>query len=361
MVSQMSNKSRILFDARFLTRQPNGISTDSSAILHHLLEWSNRITLLTDNRNQEIIRQLYPAKKQFYVGNFRIAILKSLVKRKKVDDCFDYVFFSQFYPIRLKHKSNTKVIYRVHDFFPITNPEWFKFNQKLSFWLGIRNSNSSNFFLFNSNFTAEIALRFKKFTKFQLLSCPTFAFNLEPCKKCKICLEGLPHKKYALTVGTLEPRKNYGALINFWIPIFKAVDIPLIIVANSGWKHASHAKNNDASGLIHVSNLCEFGLNQLYSKTFLYIAPSLAEGFDIPAVLAKKYNCFVLASDIPVHREILGKDNRIKFISPNFDKNSHREVIDFLRDIRPINQFFDIDLEKRVWAEEFQRSINSLV
>jgi glycosyltransferase involved in cell wall biosynthesis len=258
----------------------------------------------------------------------------------------------------LKFNKNTKIVYRVHDFFPITNPEWFKLNQKISFKLGIQNSNPNDYYLFNSTFTSEMASLFKKFKKFQILSCPTFFLDSSPCRRCIICLKGLPVGKYALTIGTLEPRKNYTALLNSWISVFKVVKIPLIVVGNPGWKESNISESSE---IIHISNLCEFGLNLLYSKTIVYVAPSLSEGFDIPAVRAKKYNCFVLASDIPVHREILGNDIRVKYIPSSFDQIWHRRIIEFVRNIKPIDQSFNNTLEMNIWSDEFQKSINSII
>jgi glycosyltransferase involved in cell wall biosynthesis len=50
----------------------------------------------------------------------------------------------------------------------------------------------------------------------------------------------------------------------------------------------------------------ETELGELYSGALAAVFPSLYEGFHLPALDAASLGCPVIASDIPVHREVLG-------------------------------------------------------
>lgn len=51
-------------------------------------------------------------------------------------------------------------------------------------------------------------------------------------------------------------------------------------------------------------------LDALYRGAACFIAPSLYEGFDLPALEAQSIGTIVVASDIPIHREVLGDGAR---------------------------------------------------
>ena len=58
--------------------------------------------------------------------------------------------------------------------------------------------------------------------------------------------------------------------------------------------------------LFHLSDVPAAELRTLYACAEAVVCPSVAEGFDMPAVEAMRCGAVVAASDIAVHREILG-------------------------------------------------------
>jgi glycosyltransferase involved in cell wall biosynthesis len=107
--------------------------------------------------------------------------------------------------------------------------------------------------------------------------------------------------KFALTVGTLEPRKNFGFLSKNWDEVWIQTDLPLIIVGGDGW-NIPQLKNSFPS-VYQIGKVCNASLNQLYEMASLYVAPSKSEGFDIPFHEALLYKIPVIASDIQVHQK----------------------------------------------------------
>ena len=119
-----------------------------------------------------------------------------------------------------------------------------------------------------------------------------------------------------LMVATLEPRKNHGDLLT-------AIDRhwqrggagTLILAGRVGWLSGEiidriEAHPERGRRLIHRSDLTDADLEALYSAATATICPSALEGFGLPIVEAQSRGSLVVASDIPVHREVGGETCR---------------------------------------------------
>lgn len=116
---------------------------------------------------------------------------------------------------------------------------------------------------------------------------------------------------YLLMVSTIEPRKNHELLISAWEKLRRETgrDIKLVLVGNQGW-HCEPVLARmqpwlEKGDLIHLSKLPASDLRTLYRHAAATICPSIAEGFDYSGAEAMSCGGLVLASDIPVHAEIL--------------------------------------------------------
>ena len=58
--------------------------------------------------------------------------------------------------------------------------------------------------------------------------------------------------------------------------------------------------------LFHLSSVPPSEMRLLYAAADPVVCPSVSEGFDLPSIEAMRCGAAVAASDIPVHREILG-------------------------------------------------------
>lgn len=115
-----------------------------------------------------------------------------------------------------------------------------------------------------------------------------------------------------LIVSTIEPRKNHAYLLDafdqFWASNQSAT---LLIIGRVGWKVESlmerllsHSQLNKQLFLFH--DLTDFELSYAYEHATALTFPSVAEGFGLPIIEALQHGLPVIASDIPVHREIGG-------------------------------------------------------
>lgn len=116
--------------------------------------------------------------------------------------------------------------------------------------------------------------------------------------------------RYLLMVSTLEPRKNHDALIDAWHNIHGQYDpqLKLILVGGKGWGSDKLIKRIkpwiDQGELFVLSNVPASELRVLYRNALATVCPSFAEGFDYSGIEAMQSAGLVVASEIPVHREV---------------------------------------------------------
>lgn len=118
-------------------------------------------------------------------------------------------------------------------------------------------------------------------------------------------------KKFILAVGTIEPRKRYDLVMDAYEKYVESygADVNLVLVGKVGWKVekvVNKIKSNPLfeRGLYLFNGLSDSELNMLYEKCSALVFASDIEGFGLPLVEARQKGIPVIASDIPVFREI---------------------------------------------------------
>ena len=117
--------------------------------------------------------------------------------------------------------------------------------------------------------------------------------------------------RFALHVGTIEPRKNVAALLAAWRLLRAAgTPPPLVLCGGWGWKSKEIRGEITAAAregwVVHLGYVSAGELAALYAEAELVALPSFYEGFGLPAIEALAAGAPLVASDLPVLREVAG-------------------------------------------------------
>lgn len=116
-----------------------------------------------------------------------------------------------------------------------------------------------------------------------------------------------------LMVGTVEPRKGHEFVLDAFEQRWRdGKPGKLLILGKIGWKTDLLIQRIVASPyygtkLFLFTNASDSELNEAYSKSFACIMASYTEGFGLPVIEALQRGIPVVASDIPVFREVAGE------------------------------------------------------
>lgn len=132
-------------------------------------------------------------------------------------------------------------------------------------------------------------------------------FSNEIMKKLKI-----KKNNYFIYAGGYDERKNVNKLIaEFQSFSGKYPDIELVLVGDKVFEDKLYESFEDAKNrdnIVFTGFVTEKELCALYKNAISLLHLSKDEGFNLPILEASNANCPIIISDIPVHREIAGKD-----------------------------------------------------
>lgn len=231
-------------------------------------------------------------------------------------DDLDYFWgITQFIPLIKRNKLST--ILTIHDFVYKLCPETMNFSKQLFMKILTPFFVSQSDFIFCiSEGTKEKLKNFYKKKCADIINPPIKTMISHKSKEeCSKVIEsfGLEYKKFLLTVGSIEPRKNISTLLDFYENILshhKIEDVlPLVIVGGGGWKNDEILNKIQKMKTKYPNHVKVLGfvpddkISFLYSSAKYFILFSKYEGYGMPLAEARTCQTHVICFDQKEMRE----------------------------------------------------------
>lgn len=254
----------------------------------------------------------------FYWQQF---VLPDLLSRESLD-----IFWGPSHRLPLRLNSSAVKVLTVHDLV------W----RQVPFTMKFENYLAERLFMPKSLCLADIVFTSSEATKNQLLAympdldgktfcigsgVPSPYHEKQKPQQSIATLEkfSLLDRDFILAVGTNEPRKNLGRLIQayFNLPSELLEKYDLVLAGSKGWnaKKLQTDKGCTNKPNVHwLDYVTEQQLSALYAKASCFIFPSLYEGFGLPILEAQRQLTPVITSNNSSMPEVAGKS--ALFIDP---------------------------------------------
>ena len=121
--------------------------------------------------------------------------------------------------------------------------------------------------------------------------------------------ERLQGKPFILHVGSCVPRKRLDVLLDTFAELRTNLPELYLVKVGGDWSQAQQqqiSKLGLEQSIVHLTDLQNTTIAVLYQRAKIVMLTSEAEGFGLPVVEALACGAIVLASDIPVLREVGG-------------------------------------------------------
>ncbi|MEA1072009.1 glycosyltransferase family 1 protein [Sphingomonas sp. LY160] len=147
-----------------------------------------------------------------------------------------------------------------------------------------------------------------------------------------------PAEPYFVVLGTVEGRKNHRLLLDVWSRLLSRddEDIPtLIVIGQRGWEASAEIEAlcspERYRGHVQFRETCgDAELASLLAGSRALLMPSYAEGFGLPVVEALQVGTPVIASNLPVFRELAG--DIVQLIDPDRPDLWQAAILDYASD-----------------------------
>ena len=210
------------------------------------------------------------------------------------------------------------VVSQLYDLIPVTEPQYFHAQTMQQFLLWVHAVlRSADRLICNAEATRTALHTLCKELGVPSPACTVIPLGADFAKGRKAAeepdtelLAKLPEHRYVLMVGTVEPRKNHALLLQAAEQLAE-LDVSVVFAGRIGWnmdefakKMAAHPLNGTRFFFAESPN--DATVAELYAHALCVAFPTKNEGFGLPIVEAFLHGTPVLASDLPVLREVGG-------------------------------------------------------
>jgi glycosyltransferase involved in cell wall biosynthesis len=330
-------KAKILIDSISLLSPLTGIGRYTCEISKRIQDYNSfnisfyygyysKHLLNQKNNNIKDLKNLISKNKTIKKLFRKILLLSANIFNKK----FDIYWEPNFIPLdSIKAK---KIVTSVHDFSFILYKD-FHPKERIEYF-------ENNFF--RNIYKSDVIICFSEFTKKEILEKLNFS---EDC--VKVIYHGIDHnlfkiynnielnfilpKKFILSVGSIEPRKNLIGLLKAYnrLPEYLKNEYHLVLAGFKGWnnKEIIDLINKNKKFIHYLGYISDIELAKVYNLASLFVYPSFYEGFGLPPLEAMACGTPVITSNVSSLPEVGG--DAVVYCDP-YDINDIKNKIEIV-------------------------------
>lgn len=237
------------------------------------------------------------------------------------------------YGVRVR-KHGLRPVFFLHDLIPITHPEYARAGEPERHARRVQTMlSNARGIVVNSRNTEEALEAYSR----------AHGLPMPPCVVAPLAGARLPAPSpepplaapYFVMLGTIEPRKNHLLLLHLWRVFVQTLGDAaphLVIIGQRGWECEQVVDLLERCEalrgvVIEIPDCDDSMLAAWLSHARALLFPSFAEGYGIPLVEALSLGTPVIASDLPVFRELAG--DIPEYLDPLDGAGWRQAIIDF--------------------------------
>lgn len=225
--------------------------------------------------------------------------------------------------LKLKESGAIKIALYVHDLLPLQHPQYFSRDLVWKFNKYVPLIEAADIIIVsNEDVRNQVVERFQK-SHVRIAALPS---SYPPS------IPSMHPRSSFLAVGTIEPRKNYMAILDAFERLHALhPNVELRIIGNLGWKYTdivSRISRLQERGvrLIWLKNLSDRELQREYQEALALLYPSHFEGYGLPVVEALSQSTPVITSDRPALR-LFRRFGGVRVINPDNRDELFNEMV----------------------------------
>lgn len=310
---------KILVDARSIGTKPTGVGMYGYNFIQSLKDYSDvEMHVLTDVAESLQMQQMQQdhsikvhCMSKGVSRSFGVFEYFRFVKSKIIEIRPDVFWeLNNMLPIPVHNPYGLYAV-TIHDAFPITMPNCFIPLYKYYFWFGVQITlRCCDLVIYNSNETKKQIESI--FSKAKRKESFISRIIIPPVKKTNV-----ERNDSYLYLGTLEKRKGTDILIKAYERYVELGGKKDLILAGDVREDdirqllqgavKNHSGENGKPKVEYIGYATDEDKSKLYYGCKCFLFPSRAEGFGMPIVEALGCNMDVIASDLPIFKEVAGE------------------------------------------------------
>ncbi|UOE37217.1 glycosyltransferase family 4 protein [Chryseobacterium oryzae] len=353
---------KTIFDCRMINN--SGIGTYVEELLYYFLKDKKlSLILISNNESDEKVKEVLKNSE----SEVEIIFFKSLPFSLR--EQYEYItklpknakIFIPHINIPFFVKKNSLFI-TIHDAFHLANPHYYSKLAILYFKFLFKIIKRNAYKIFTvSEFSKTEILRFITIdqSKIEVIYNGYKQMNKIDCtdidENVKQKLDSF--NKIILFVGNVKPHKNLKFLVDSFNKLNREDVLLLIVGKKDSFFINDNIDNLGKDNIFFTGFVNESTLKYVYEKSSFLIFPSKYEGFGLPILEAMYFRKLILASDIPVFKEIFGDE--INYFEIEIENSLINEMNKLLVKDNDLKNY-DLFLEKFTWTISGEKHEKSL-